>query len=412
MEQRVNQRTKKISEINLQLRQEIADRQIAEESLIGAKKEADRANNSKSKFLAATSHDLLQPMNSSRLFAAALNELNLSEEAKKLLGSLSYSLENLESLISALVDISKLEAGLIEPVLEDFAVDELLNNLDSEFRPQAEAKNLTFRFCGSARIVLSDAYLLARILRNLLSNAIRYTNSGVILLGVRRRKEGLEIQVCDTGIGIPEDKLVEIFQEFNRIHAKKRGHDQGLGLGLAIVEKLAGVMSHPISVKSVEGKGSIFSVLIPYGSLTSANNPLSQPVTQDRFNSHLAGANILIIDNDLEICLGMEILLQNWGCDVTSVQTLAQLQDSQWLKTLNPDLIVADFHLDNGDTGFDALSIIEKQLGKSTPVIMITANYTNELRQQVKSKGYALLNKPVKPHKMKLSISNLLSDAV
>lgn len=409
MEQRVNQRTKKISEINLLLRQEIEDRQLAEKSLIDAKSEADRANESKSKFLAATSHDLLQPMNSSRLFMAALNELSLTEEAEKLLASLSYSLENLESLISALVDISKLEAGLIEPVLEDFSINDLLDNLASEFVPQAESKQLRFRYKGSNRVVRSDAYLLARILRNLLSNAVRYTNSGSILLGVRRRKSGLEIQVCDTGIGIPDDKLVEIFHEFNRIDAKKRRHDQGLGLGLAIVEKLASVMSHQISVSSTEGKGSTFSVFIPYGSKKGKALSSTQSAAQDRFNSHLENANILIIDNDLEICLGMETILKGWGCSVTSVQTLEQLQKHDWLRTLAPDLIVADFHLNNGETGFDALEIAERELGKSVPVIMITANYTNELRKQVRAKGYSLLNKPVKPHKMKLAISNLLS---
>ncbi|MDO6694591.1 NahK/ErcS family hybrid sensor histidine kinase/response regulator [Aliiglaciecola sp. 3_MG-2023] len=410
MEQRVNQRTQKISEINLQLRQEIEDRQLAEKSLIAAKSEADRANESKSKFLAATSHDLLQPMNSSRLFVAALNELSLSDDAQKLLSSLSYSLENLESLISALVDISKLEAGLIEPVLEDFSVNDLLNNLASEFTKQTESKNLRFRFSGSTSVVRSDPYLLARILRNLLSNAVRYTNEGSILLGVRRRKSALEIQVCDTGIGIPDDKLVEIFHEFNRIDGKKRRHDQGLGLGLAIVEKLAGVMNHRISVTSTEGQGSKFSIFIPYGSKTAQDLSVNQVTARDRFNSHLDAANILIIDNDMEICSGMETLLQGWGCEVTSVQTLAQLQDHNWLRALAPELIIADFHLDNGETGFDALKITEHVLGKSVPVIMITANYTNELRQQVREKGYSLLNKPVKPHKMKLAISNLLSN--
>lgn len=409
MEQRVNQRTQKISEINEQLRKEIEDRQLAEISLLDAKREADRANESKSKFLAATSHDLLQPMNSARLFAGALTELRLSKEARKLLSSLSYSLENLESLITALVDISKLEAGLIEPVQDDFAIDDLLNNLESEFRPQAEAKGLVFRFQCSRRVIRSDAYLLARILRNLLSNAVRYTSEGAIMLGVRRRKEGLEIQVLDTGIGIPANKLSEIFKEFNRIDAKKRRHDQGLGLGLAIVEKLATVMGHSIDVRSKEGVGSCFSVLVPYGSQRFREQLPQTPTVQDRFNSHLEGAKLLVIDNDEAICAGMEKLLAGWGCDVTSVQTLEELQDPKWLQDLKPDLIVADYHLDDGDTGFDALALTEAALGKEVPVIMITANYTNELRQQVRAQGYSLLNKPVKPHKMKLALSNLLS---
>lgn len=411
MEQRVNQRTKKISEINLQLRNEIEERQLAEIKLLEAKREADRANESKSKFLAATSHDLLQPMNSARLFADALNDLTLGDEAQKLIRSLSYSLENLESLISALVDISKLEAGLIEPVLDEFEINELITNMVNEFTPQAERKGLRLRVKSAQTLVHSDTYLLARILRNLLSNAIRYTNEGSILVGVRRRKAGLQIQIFDTGIGIPQDKLSEIFREFNRLDAKKRRHDKGLGLGLAIVERLASVMNHTISVRSVEGKGSCFSITLPYADVSSERVKPAPPPLIDRFNDQLEGARILLIDNDDEICKGMETVLGSWNCNITSVQTLEELQEPEFLTELDPQLIIADYHLDDGDTGFDALEITHQHLAPHPPVIMITANYTNELRQKVREKGYSLLNKPVKPHKMKLALSNLLSKA-
>lgn len=409
MEQRVNQRTKKISEINAQLRKEIEERQLAQISLLEAKREADRANESKSKFLAATSHDLLQPMNSARLFVSALAEQTLKPEAQKLTQSLSYSLENLESLITALVDISKLEAGLIEPVMDDFPAEELLGNLENEFRPQAEAKGLHFRFKNTSQIIHTDGYLLARILRNLLSNAIRYTLDGAILLGTRRRPEGLEIKVCDTGIGIPANKLSDIFQEFNRVDPKQRRHDQGLGLGLAIVDKLSTVMKHRIQVESIEGRGSCFSVLIPYGKPRLPSDLPPAPMIEDRFNSYLEGANLLIIDNDEAICQGMEKLLGGWGINVISAQTLEQLAQPGWLESIKVDVVVADYHLDNKDTGFDALAIIKPVLGEDIPVIMITANYTNALRQEVRSQGYSLLNKPVKPHKMKLALSNLMS---
>ncbi|GGF59768.1 NahK/ErcS family hybrid sensor histidine kinase/response regulator [Alteromonas lipolytica] len=411
MEQRVNQRTKKISEINLQLRNEIEERQLAEIKLLEAKREADRANESKSKFLAATSHDLLQPMNSARLFADALNDLTLSDEAQKLIRSLSYSLENLESLISALVDISKLEAGLIEPVLDDFEINDLISNMVNEFTPQAEAKGLKLRAKITHTLVHSDTYLLARILRNLLTNAIRYTNEGSILIGVRRRKAGLQIQVFDTGIGIPQDKLSEIFREFNRLDAKKRRHDKGLGLGLAIVERLASVMNHQITVRSEEGKGSCFSIMLPYADTSASVKKIPKAPLIDRFNDKLEGARILLIDNDEEICKGMETVLGSWNCNITSVQTLEELQEPEFLTELNPQLIIADYHLDDGDTGFDALEITHQHLNPHPPVIMITANYTNELRQKVREKGYSLLNKPVKPHKMKLALSNLLLSA-
>ena len=409
IEQRVNQRTKKISEINEQLRKEIEDRQLAEISLLEAKREADSANESKSKFLAATSHDLLQPMNSARLFAGALSDLTLDAEAHKLISSLSYSLENLESLISALVDISKLEAGLIEPVYDEFIIGDLLENIANEFRPQVLEQGLHFSFQSASRVVYSDTYLLARILRNFLTNAIRYTPSGTILLGCRRRAKGIEVYVCDSGIGIPEDKLTEIFKEFNRIDPKQRRDDKGLGLGLAIVDKLASVMGHKIDVRSELGKGSCFSVLVPYGNQDAQVVKQTSPQPIDQFNSNLQGANILIIDNDLEICAGMDELLSGWGCMVTSVSTIAELERENWLKHLNPDLIVTDYHLDNDDTGFDALEITERELGDQVPVIMITANHTNELRQVVRSRGYSLLNKPVKTQKMKMALSNLLA---
>ena len=411
MEQRVNQRTKKISEINAQLRKEIRDRQLAEVGLLDAKREADRANESKSKFLAATSHDLLQPMNSARLFTSALAEIDLPQEARPLLSSLGYSLENLESLITALVDISKLEAGLIEPVLDHFSPNDLLRNLEAEFTPQAKARQLRFRCRSSSRIVHSDAYLLARILRNLLTNAIRYTHSGSILLGVRHRPRGLEIQVTDTGIGIPDDKLKDIFKEFNRIDAQKKRTDQGLGLGLAIVDKLANVMGHEVKVRSHLGKGSTFSILLPYGDTQVFSANRATPTFVDSYHQHLEGSHILVIDNDTFICHAMSDLLSNWGCRVTTVQTLEELRSHDWLGMGKPDVIVADYHLDGDDTGFDALAILAEQLTPLPPVVMITANYTNELRQQVREQGYTLLNKPVKPHKVKLVLSNLLSRA-
>ena len=409
MEQRVYQRTEKISEINTQLRNEIAIRKQAEQRLREAKQEADHANESKTRFLAATSHDLLQPMNSARLFASALAEQTLPEEARKLLEPLCYSLENVESLITALVDISKLEAGLIEPVIDEFPLDELLNQMATEFTVLAHKKGLTFRHRTTSLRARTDGYLLARILRNLLTNAVRYTQSGQILLGTRRRKTGIEIQIIDTGVGIPQDKLGDIFREFHRINAPKKRHDQGLGLGLAIVEKLAHVLNHSIRVHSIENRGSVFSVLVPFAQQRTIEQP-QQDANTDNQHSVIAGKNILLVDNDPVICQGMENLLHAWGCQVFSVQTLSELNNEAWLAGLDINLIITDYHLDDGDTGFDALDIIERTLGDDIPVIMITANYTNELRHQVRSKGHALLNKPVKPHKLKLMLGQYFSD--
>lgn len=410
LEERVSQRTREISEINEKLREEINDRLQIEQSLLSAKREAEEANLSKIKFLAATSHDLLQPLNAASLFASSLLEKNLPEDTRHLVGSLSYSLENIESLIGALVDISKLDAGVVEPELGVFNINELLANLANEFSQQLDGGPVRFRFSPSRALVHSDSQLLARILRNFLTNAIRYTAEGGILLGTRRRKHGLEIQVIDTGAGIPEQELERIFEEFHRGKTHSSREDRGLGLGLAIVDKIARILEYPIRVRSSIGQGSCFSVEVPYASETmraqhQASTPNNMPELYPEQHHRIA-----VIDNDESICEGMQILLQGWGCDVFTLQTnpqvdqvLAQGFDEQ------PDLIIADYHLDDGITGLDVVQKINQQQDEPIPVLLITANYTTELRQQVRGLGYHLLNKPIKPLKLKLAMKHLLS---
>lgn len=408
MEQRVSARTREISEINTQLRNEITERHQIEASLIEAKKEADDANESKTRFLAAASHDLLQPMNAARLFATALRDQHLSSQAENLVSSLTYSLENVESLINSLVDISKLEAGVVEAVADSFCVDDLLSKLAEEYSPQADGEGLALTYVKSSAIVHSDSQLLARILRNLLSNAIRYTQSGQLVLGCRRRKAGLEIQVWDTGVGIPADKRQEIFREFSRIEARQRRSDKGLGLGLAIVDRIARVLGHDVFLHSTPGKGSCFSVVIPYGRVEK--QPSVSSLTLDSLALPMAGADILVIDNDPDICEGMRAMLETWQCRVTTVQTLEELRHLIEARDYHPRLVLADYHLDDDDTGLDAIDIISVLLPYLPPVVMITADYSNELRQTAKERGFTLMNKPVKPLKLKVLISKLLTD--
>lgn len=409
MEKRVNARTHEISTINQQLRQEITERQQIEASLIEAKKMADQANESKTRFLAAASHDLLQPMNAARLFATALHDQELSSEADQLVDSLGYSLANVEALISSLVDISKLEAGVVEAVPESFVVDDLLHKLASEYRPQAQEIGLDLYYQPSKAVVYSDSQLLARILRNLLSNAIRYTPEGKLVLGCRRRVNGIEIQVLDTGIGIDDCKLGEIFREFSRIDAARTRTDKGLGLGLAIVDRLARVMGHQIAVRSVKGKGSCFTLTVPYGKELAPAS--SAPIELDTLGLPLRDARILVVDNDPEICDGMRALLATWDCQVMTALGVAQLRDNNQLQDFQPQLMIADYHLDNGETGLQAIAAAKKQLNREIPVIMITADYSNDLRQAAKDADYVLLNKPVKPLKLKMLMSNFLRKA-
>jgi len=409
MEKRVHERTVELSALNHQLRIEIDERGVVEKSLLEAKREAEDANISKTKFMTAASHDLLQPLNAARLFTTALMDYDLPANVIKLINSLSYSLSDVESLLGTLVDISKLEAGIVEPILDYFPVNELMRNLANEFEQQTARAGLTFSFVPCNISVHSDSQLLARILRNFLSNAIRYTDQGRILLGCRRRANYLEIQVWDTGVGVPEDQLKEIFLEFKRVNAKKQREDKGLGLGLAIVDKLSTVLNHEIKLQSTLGKGSVFSVCVPYG----GENEASMLDEDERPTSQLdplRGKRILLVDNDWAICEGMAQVLANWGCDLVAAQSLDDLRNKPALLNPPPDALILDYHLDDDTTGLDAEEIIRERLARSVPSVMITANYSNELRQRVKELGFHLLNKPIKPLKLKSVLVYLLSE--
>ncbi|UQG62456.1 PAS domain-containing protein [Marinobacter sp. M3C] len=375
-------------------------------ALTEAKQEAEQANLSKTKFLAAVSHDLLQPLNAARLFTSALLEQSFGPRAEGLVRSVSTSLDDVESLLGTLVDISKLDAGVIKPDVTAFDLRDLLNNIARECQQMAIAVDLILDFVPSSAVVESDSQLLARILRNFLTNAIRYTSSGRILLGCRRQAGHVLVQVWDTGPGIPHDKLGEIFQEFKRIRPEGSRPDKGLGLGLAIVDKIARMLDHDITVSSVEGKGSVFSVRVPLGQL--------QPRCTTTEVQHVAarhgmeGARIWVIDNDRAICDGMKTLLEGWDCRVTCAISLADLERQLDPVTSPVDLILADYHLDNDETGVDVVASVNSRRHDPAPVVMITANYTNELKQQIRDLGYVLMNKPVKPLKLRNTLNHLI----
>lgn len=407
-EQRVRERTAELTEVNQHLRNEITERTQAEARLREAKKDAEQANLSKTKFLAAVSHDLLQPLNAARLFTGALAEKPLVDDTRLLVSSVSNALEDVESLLGTLVDISKLDAGVVKPDITTFSIRELMENIAHEYTQFAQQENLRLSYIASSAVVTTDSQLLARILRNFLSNAIRYTGSGRILFGCRRTANALVIEVWDTGPGIPATQLQEIFQEFRRLQPQDPGKDKGLGLGLAIVDKISRVLGHPINVRSIEGKGSVFSVAVPYGTMSPMQEihgpqPMLLP---DR----LPGAEIWVIDNDHAICEGMATLLTGWGCNVVTALSADDLLDKIGTRTTGPDLLIADYHLDDGRNGVDAARQVAAHLSTPLTVLMITANYSKELKQEIRELGYLLMNKPVKPLKLKTTLQHLLKD--
>lgn len=406
LELRVRERTAELTTLNDQLLREIDERRLVESRLREAKQEAEQANLSKTKFLAAVSHDLLQPLNAARLFTSALLERREPMSSEVLVRNVSNSLEDVENLLGTLVDISKLDAGVIKADIAPFALSELLDNLAAEYTQVARSEGLQLHFIGCSALVRSDIQLLARILRNLLSNAIRYTYSGRVVLGCRRHHQCLTIEVWDSGMGIAEHRLEEIFQEFKRGDVQRPDQDRGLGLGLAIVEKIAGILGHPIHVRSWPGRGSMFSVEVPL----SATAPKPQPALQmsEPMLERLRGARIWVLDNDATICAGMRTLLEGWGCRVVtalSEEDLARQVDNFHAEA---DLLIADYHLDNDRNGVDAVARINARRASPVPAMMITANYSNELKQQIRELGHTLMHKPVRPMKLKTAMSHLL----
>ncbi|WP_415911330.1 NahK/ErcS family hybrid sensor histidine kinase/response regulator [Neptuniibacter sp. QD37_11] len=410
LEQRVEERTSELTELNEQLRSEITERVQVESRLLDAKMEAEQANLSKTKFLAAVSHDLLQPLNAARLFSGALAEKIEDPKNCSLAQSVSNSLDDVESLLRTLVDISKLDAGVVKADVITFNLQSLFDTLAPEFQQLANAEGIDFRYVKSGAVVKSDSQLLARILRNFLTNAIRYTKEGKILLGCRHEPDSVWIEVYDTGPGIPSNKLQEIFQEFKRLQSDQPGQEKGLGLGLAIVDKISRVLGHEIRVDSVEGKGSVFGVKVPKGvplAPAEVTGPHIPMITE-----RLSGACIWLIDNDESICKGMDILLSGWGCHVVTALSFDDLAQQVDFVEDPVDLLIADYHLDNDETGIDAAKSVTERVDSDLPVLMITANYSKELNQEIRDLGFILVNKPIKPLKLKTTLIHLLEQQV
>jgi len=407
LEVRVQERTSQLQNLNDKLQIEVEDRRQAQSNLVKAKSEAEFANVSKTKFLAAVSHDLLQPLNAAQLFTSSLMERPLEDKTKNQLNSVANSLDDLENLISTLVDISKLDAGVVKADKSSFKLSELLNNLVSEYQQISEQFQVELHYVSSDLVVNSDSVLLARILRNFLSNAFRYTNNGKVLLGCRRQGDYLSIEVWDNGTGIAQDQIQEIFKEFKRLKASQTAFRNGLGLGLAIVDKISKVLEHPINVNSSLGKGSVFSVKVPLGKISDLplyNDPLNAILD----NPVLANSKIWLVDNDASVCAGMSQLLAGWECEVITATSLEDLQQQVDISQDHADILIVDYHLDDDVNGFDVAKEINHCRDKALPVMMITANYSKQLKKEVKDSEILLLNKPVKPMKLKTSMLYLL----
>jgi len=387
-----------------QLEQALAELQHSNRALGEAKALAEAVNRSKTRFLAAASHDLLQPLNAARLFLSALAETDLPANAARLVENVETALESVDRLLSALLDISKLDAGVVTPLAEDVPLGPVLRRLAAEFTPLAERKGLALRLVPTGAVVRTDRDMLARALMNLVSNAIRYTRRGGVLIGVRRDGNGFRVEIVDTGIGIAPDQQAEIFEEFRRLGADADQRDRGVGLGLAIVERIARVLGHPLSVRSVPDRGSRFVLRLPAGSQAPAPTAVgTEPVADPRAK----GALLVVIENEAAIREGMQVLLQGWGYAALTAPSpelaIALLRRSQ----RRPAAVIADYHLD-GCTGTEAIGMVRAGFGAALPAAIITADRTPDVQREVAALELPLLNKPVRPAQLRALLSHLL----
>jgi Na+/proline symporter/signal transduction histidine kinase/CheY-like chemotaxis protein len=378
LEQRVRERTEELTRLNAAL------------SL--AKADADEANISKTRFLAAASHDILQPLNAARLYAASLVERDREAGDAGLAENIDASLDAVEEILTALLDISRLDTGAMKPQWSSFRVEDLFRQLQRDFEPSAREKDLKLTFVATSLTVRSDRRLLRRLLQNLVSNAIKYTPSGRVLVGARRRGGRLELQVWDTGLGIPVSKQKTVFREFQRLDQGARVA-RGLGLGLSIVERIGRVLDHPVSLTSEPGRGSVFRVLVPVARVPASVTPLESPRPAA---TPLLGLRVLTIDNEPAILEGMRTLLSAWGCEVTAAATLREACEALDAVSGRPEVIVADYHLDEGD-GLDAIHALRQKAGTDLPAVLVTADRTPAVREAAAALDAHVLNKPVKP---------------
>lgn len=396
----------RVVERTAELTQEIEERRQVEAALRIAKAEAESANMSKTKFIAAASHDLLQPLNAARVFAAALSESRMTERKRSLVANVNVALNSVDELLSALLDISKLDSGAQTPEISDFDINDLLKALAAEYQPQAKARGLAWHWVPCRAVVRTDPVMTGRILRNFISNAMRYTPSGRVLVGCRRHAEGLEVQVWDSGIGIPEAKQAEVFEEFRRLARDSHGKDRGIGLGLAIVDRIARRLGHPIRLSSSLGRGSMFSVTLPYGVHHQAR-PHEQSLALPAPLHRVIGAQVLVIENDQSALDAMRELLRTWQCKVVAADSLENAIPQLGTLDRPPDVLVADYHLDDGHTGLDALSTLQPLFSHSVPGIIITADRSDAVHNAVREAGFHLLNKPLKPARLRSLLAHL-----
>lgn len=393
-----------ISDAKATLEQRVMDRTLELEDALS---EAERANASKSRFVAAASHDLLQPLSAAKLYVTSVEAEQADTPQGQRLEKASNALLSVEKILGALLDISKLDSGQAAVHISPVPLRVLLHQLCDELCPIAEQKGLEVRIVCTDAVVLSDATYLRRILQNLMSNAIRYTETGRVLVGTRRIRGGVRLEVWDTGPGIPENQQGRVFDEFHRLNASASPAN-GMGLGLAIVERACRTLQHPLHLHSVLGQGTCFSVELPRAAeqLGPMPAPHTPPAAQGEGLAHLI---VLLIENDTELRHALTLTLEGWGADVLPCASLAEAEALLHEVDISPDVIVADYQLDDGLLGLDAVITLRESHGP-LPACIITANRSSSLTDECDQAGVALMHKPLDADLLRDFLAKLLRD--
>lgn len=377
------------------------------EEITAAKEQAEQANIAKSRFLAAASHDLRQPLHAMGLFIDTLRDRLDSEADKKLFENIASAHVALESLFSALLEISRLDSGAVKPQISHFHLRPLLQDLRQEFAAEAAQKGIALELKGPDSVVQSDPVLLNRIVRNLISNAVHYTQEGQVSVNVEACDQRVKILVEDSGIGIPEREFNNIFSEYHQLHNVERDRRKGLGLGLAVVRRMVDLLGYTIAVRSELGRGSVFSIHVPAGDPRLVARETEPVVTQS-----LAGKRVLVVDDEKPILEGMRLLLEKWGCRVTTAESsreaIAGLRNGDW----QTDMLIADYRLRGGDTGMKMIEAIRRDCPHQIPALLISGDTDRELLRTIRKRGFYLLHKPIKSAHLHKAMCDLLCPRV
>lgn len=398
LDARVRSRTEELTALMRSL-------ESSNQALVGAKEEAELANRSKTRFLAAASHDLLQPLNAARLSLSTLVDMPIGDDALGVAHQVERGLRTIEDLIKTLIDISKLDAGVVRPNVRSIDLNEILAEIEASFGPAAARKGLRFSFCAPPLAVESDPVLLKRTLQNLVSNALRYTRGGGVRVRARPKAGMCFIDVVDTGPGISPADRERIFDEFYRCDHSIQDQEIGLGLGLSIVKRMTLALGHGLQVVTKLGLGSRFRLRLAMAQTPARREP--SPSAYEDAVSTLSGAGIVVVENDAAAAEALSRLLKSWKAVVTCGRGLAEVQMAL-PGDRRPDILLIDYHLDHGACGIDVVRALRDRFGDGLPAIITTADHSAEVAEHVRGAGCELIHKPIKPAHARALISHLL----